>query len=132
MKKGTVYFHQGCRFHDGVIGNKLFVILNTPRQDECFITCKTTSQPDSRPDREGCHNMDNLYVLRENDDFFNQKTWIQFHEYYNVSQERLFNLRDRGIITKKAELREQTIRAIINCISRSEDICPLYLSMLNR
>lgn len=132
MKQGTVYFHKGFRFHDGEIKDKLFIILNTPRQNEFFITCKTTSQPNSRPDKEGCHNDLNLYVLRENHDFFTEKTWVQFHEYYPISQELLFRYKGRGIIIKKAELREQTIRAIINCVSKSNDISVLYLSMIQR
>jgi hypothetical protein len=132
MKKGTVYLHLGYRFPDGEIKDKFFIILNTPRQDEVFITCKTTKEQKWRPDREGCHSNNNLYVLRANEDFFPLKTWIQFHEYYPISQELLLRYKDRGIIIKKAELREQTIRAIINCVSRSGDISGLYLSMIQR
>jgi hypothetical protein len=132
MKKGTVYLYKDFRFPDGDVADKFFIILNNPRANEFFITCKTTSQQKWRPVKEGCHNIDNLYVLRENVDFFPKKTWVQFHEYYNISQERLFNLRDRQIIIKKADLRDQTVRAIINCISRSEDISGLYLSMIQR
>jgi hypothetical protein len=89
MKQGTVYLHKDFRFHDGEVKDKFFIILNTPRQNEFFITCKTTSQQKWRPDREGCHNIDNVYVLRENDDFFQKKTWVQFEEYYNISQVKI-------------------------------------------
>ncbi len=132
MKKGTVYFHQNYLFPDGETSDKLFIILNTPREDEFFITCKTTSQQKDRSENEGCHHVDNFYVLRENYDFFSQKTWVQFHVYYPVSQIRLFDLQKRGIIAKKAELRDQTIKAIINCIGKTEDIQGLYWSMINR
>lgn len=132
MKQGTVYFHMGCRFHDGEIGDKLFIILNTPRQNEFFITCKTTSQQKWRLKKEGCNSNDNYYVLRENVDYFNKWTWVQFQDYYPISQELLQRYIDRGIITKKADLREQTIRAINNCVCNSDDISPLYISMINR
>jgi hypothetical protein len=132
MKKGTVYFHRGCRFHDGEIGDKLFIILNNPRTDEYFITCKTTSQQKWRSEREGCHSDDNYYVLRENDDFFINRTWVQFHEYYPRTQQFIQDYVNRGIITKKTDLREQTIRAIINCASQSDDISGLYKAMINR
>ena len=132
MKRGTVYFHRGCRFHDGEIGNKLFIILNTPRPDEYFLTCKTTSQQKWRSDTEGCHSVDNYYAIRENDEFFIERSWVQFHEYYLRSQELIQRFINRGIIIKKAELREQTIRAIINCVNKSDDISPLYQSMINR
>jgi hypothetical protein len=132
MKQGTVYFHRGCRFHDGEIGDKLFIILNTPRQNEYYITCKTTSQQKWRSNKEGCNSTDNYYVIRENDDFFIERTWIQFHEYYRISQELIQRFVKNGIITKKADLRNQTIKAIINCVGKSEDISGLYWSMINR
>jgi len=132
MKQGTVYLHLDYRFPDGGIADKFFIILNSPRENEFFITCKTTKEQKCRPDKEGCHNESNLYVLKENDDFFPLKTWVQFHEYYPISQELLFRLKERGIIIKKAELRYQTIRAIINCVGRSDDISPFYWSMINR
>ena len=134
MKQGTVYLHLGYQFPSGVVKNKFFIILNTPRQNEYFIPCITTTQQRWRSDREGCQNADNVYVLRENYDFFTEKTWVLFGvgDYYPMSQELLSNYVDRGIIIERADLREQTIRAIINCIGKSEDISGLYWSMINR
>lgn len=134
MKQGTVYLHLGYQFPGGVVKNKFFIILNTPIQNEFFIPCITTTQQRWRSDREGCHNADNVYVLRENYDFFPEKTWVLFGvgDYYPVSQERLFNYVDRRIIIKRAELRQETIRAIINCIDKTEDKSGLYWSMINR
>lgn len=132
MKQGTVYLHLGHRFPNGEVKDKFFVILNTPLNKEYFITCITTSQQKWREDREGCHNTDNFYVLRDNCDCFPKKTWVLFDEYYLRSQELIQEYINRGIIVKKAEFREQTIRAIINCVGRSEDISGLYWSMINR
>ena len=132
MKQGTIYLHLGYCFPNGEIKDKYFIILNTPRQDEYFITCKTTSQQKWRPEKEGCHNMENVYVLRENDDFFPKKTWVQFDDPKAVSQELVLRCINRGVIIKKADLRNQTIRAIINCVGKSEDISGLYWSMINR
>lgn len=132
MKQGTLYLHLGYRFPDGEVKDKFFVILNNPRPDEFFITCKTTKEQKWRPDKEGCHSSYNVYILRANNDYFPLKTWIQFDEPVRISQERLFRLKDRDIIIKRADLREQTIRAIINCVCNSDDICPLYISMIKR
>jgi hypothetical protein len=132
MKQGTVYLYKDFRFHDGEKANKYFIILNNPLKDEPFLTCKTTSRQKWRPDREGCHDNLNLFVLRENYDFFSEKTWVQFHIYYPISQDKLLRLKEKGIISKRAELKDQTVRAIINCISKSEDICGLYLTMIKR
>lgn len=132
MKRGTIYLYMGFTFPDGQVKDKFFIILNTPLNKEYFITCITTSQQKWRADREGCHNLYNFYVLRDNYDFFAKKTWVLFDEYYPMSKELLSEYITRGIITKKAEFREKTIRTIINCVSNSEDISGLYKSMINR
>ncbi|MFZ5450576.1 MAG: hypothetical protein ACOZF2_01695 [Thermodesulfobacteriota bacterium] len=134
MKQGTVYLHLDFRFRDGDRANKYFIILNTPLLNEHFIPIITTTQQKWRPDREGCHFNDNVYVIRENFDFFHERTWVLFgvYDYYPISQELLADYVKREIILKKAELRKETIRAIINCVGRSEDISGLYWSMINR
>lgn len=135
MRQGTVYLHLGYQFPNSeVVKDKFFIILNTPRQNEFFIPCITTTQQRWRSDREGCHNTDNFYVLKDNYDFFPKKTWVVFGagDYYPISQERLFDYVKKGIIIKRAELRQETIRAIINCVGKTEDISGLYWSMINR
>lgn len=134
MKQGTVYLHLDFRFRDGDKANKYFIILNIPLLNENFIPIITTTKQKWRPDNEGCHYPNNVYVLRENYDFFPEKTWVLFgvYDYYPISQEQLFNFIKRGIIIRKADLRQQTIKAIINCVGKSEDIGGLYWSMINR
>lgn len=134
MKQGSVYLHLGYQFPSGVVKDKFFIILNTPRQDEVFISIMTTTQKRWRSDEEGCHNTDNYYVLKGNYDFFTEKTWVVFgpRDYYPISQQLFYNYVNRGIINKKAELRRETIKAIINCIHETNNISGLYWSMINR
>ena len=66
MKRGTVFLHKNYQFPDGGIADKFFIIVNNSGPNDPILTCKTTSKPDSRPDKEGCHYLKNLYVLRPN------------------------------------------------------------------
>ena len=70
MKKGTVFLHKNYQFPDGGIADKFFIIINNPDRNDPFLTCKTTSKQDSRPDQVGCHHERNTYVIREKEDFF--------------------------------------------------------------
>ena len=76
MKQGTVYLHLDFRFRNGDMADKFFIILNTLLKDEYFIPIITTSKQKWRPNEEGCHNVNNVYVLRENYDFFPKRTWV--------------------------------------------------------
>ena len=79
MKKGTVFLHKNYQFSDGGVADKFFIIVNNPGPQDPFLTCKTTSKKDSRPDQVGCHHIKNVYVIRENEDFFPKRTWVPFY-----------------------------------------------------
>jgi hypothetical protein len=132
MKKGTVFLHKDYYFADGGVADKYFIILNDPMGTEPFLTCKTTSRQNSRPDKIGCHFAQNIYVIGDKEDFFPKKTWVQFYILYPVSPKRLTFLVNAGDVTKEAELRTQTINAIVNCVKYSEDISYYHLEMLKR
>ena len=123
--KGTVFLYYGFPFVDGETRDKFFIILNEPGPSDLIITCITTSQSDHRPDREGCHHIHNLYILNPNSDYFPKKTWVQFYRVFKFGQEIFSKSKQRGHIEEKAILKPVTVKAIINCIMRSEDI-PYY------
>lgn len=132
MKRGTVFLHKNYQFSDGGIADKLFIIINNPGPDDPILTCKTTSQRNSRPEREGCHYLINIYVLRPNEDFFKLKTWVQFYTIYRFNPKQLMRLFIVGDVIKMAELRHQTISAIVNCVMKSEDISFYDLELLKK
>jgi hypothetical protein len=132
MKLGTVFLHKNYQFHDGGIANKFFIIINNPRLNDPILACKTTSKPDSRPDKEGCHYLKNQYVLRANDDFFKLKTWVNFFPLYPFNHKGLMKLMQGGDVIKMAELRPQTISAIVNCVKKSEDITFYDLELIKK
>ncbi len=129
MDRGTILFHRQLQYHDGPIGQKLLILLNAPKKSQPYLFCKTTSQP-KHVEREGCHHTENLYVLNANADSFPLKTWVQFHELYELSDDELVRTRLENHWEKKGQLRDQTITAILNCIKKSEDVSAYHLSLL--
>jgi hypothetical protein len=123
--RGTVFLYYSFPFVDGEARDKFFIILNDPGPSDIIVTCITTSQPDNRPDSEGCHHNHNLYVLNPNSDFFPKKTWVQFYRVFKFGQEIFRKAIQNRDIDQVATLNPLTVRAIIDCIKRSEDI-PYY------
>ena len=132
MKKGTVFLHKNYQFPDGGIADKFFIIINNPDRNDPFLTCKTTSKQDSRPDQVGCHHERNTYVIREKEDFFPKRTWVPFYTLYRFSHDILLNLTKRGDVFKVTELKPQTISAIANCVCKSEDITFYDLELIKK
>lgn len=131
MNKGTILFHRDFQFHDGQTGEKLIIVLNTPKNNEPYLCCKTTSKQRFDIDREGCHSHKNIYVINPNYDWFKGKTWVQFHELYEFEPQRFLQAHFKGDLEIKGSLKENTINAIRNCIKRSEDVSQYHLSLLS-
>ena len=130
MNKGTILFHRDFQFHNGQSGEKLIIVLNTPKDNEPYLCCKTTSKQKFGIEREGCHSQKNIYVITPNFDWFKMKTWVQFHELYEVEPEKFLQAHFTGDLDVKGELKENTIRAIVNCIKRSDDVSKYHLTLL--
>lgn len=132
MRQGTVLFHPSFQFANGEIGRKYLIILNTPdiEKSEPFLFCKTTSQPQNKPNTSGCHAGKNLYCIEANSDFFPKRTWVQFFEIFEASHNEFIKQHFALGLQVKAELKLETISAIINCIRRSDDVSAYHLSLL--
>lgn len=130
MDKGTILFHRDFQFHNGQSGEKLIIVLNTPKDNEPYLCCKTTSKPKFNIDKEGCHSQKNIYVINPNFDWFKIKTWVQFHELYEFEPPRFLQAHFDGVLEIKGELKENTVNAIRNCIKRSEDVSKYHLTLL--
>lgn len=131
MNKGTILFHKDFQFHDGQSGDKLIIVLNTPKKKEPYLCCKTTSKQKFDIDKEGCHSHKNIYVIASHTDWFKVKTWVQFHELYEFEPEKFLQAHFKGDLEIKGELKENTVNAIRNCIKRSDDVSKHHLSLLS-
>ncbi len=130
MNKGTILFHRDFQFLNGQSGEKLIIVLNTPKDKEPYLCCKTTSKQKFNIDKEGCHSQQNIYVINPNFDWFRMKTWVQFHELYEFEAPKFLQAHFNGSLDVKGELKENTVRAIVNCIKRSDDVSKYNLSLL--
>jgi len=130
MNKGTILFHRDFQFHNGQSGEKLIIVLNTPKNNEPYLCCKTTSMQKFNIDKEGCHSQKNIYVINPNYDWFKVKTWVQFHELYEFEPQKFLQAHFKGVLDVKSELKANTIGAIVSCIKRSDDVSKYHLSLL--
>ncbi|MBF0553918.1 MAG: hypothetical protein HQK96_05090 [Nitrospirae bacterium] len=130
MDRGTVLFHRDFEFKDGELGNKLIIILNTPLPDEPYLCCKTTSQTKYKIETEGCHSSKNIFILGNIKNCFTKKTYVQFHELYEFDSQIFLKGHFEGKIDVKCTLTDSIIRAIVNCVRKSEDVSPYHLNLL--
>jgi len=130
MNKGTILFHRDFQFHNGQSGEKLIIVLNTPKDNEPYLCCKTTSKQKFGIEREGCHSQKNIYVINPNFDWFKMKTWVQFHELYEFERAKFLQAHFKNSLDVKGELKANTIGAIRNCIKRSDDVSKYHISLL--
>lgn len=133
MTKGTVLFHPRFHFTDGTLGKKYLIILNNPdlKKSEPFLFCRTTSNPNRKPEAHGCYSEKNLFVLDAIFDFFPLKTWVQFYEIFEASSEELLRDKFKLGLDIVGQLKQQTINTIVNCIKRSDDISRYHLFLLH-
>jgi hypothetical protein len=132
MQRGTVLLHEAFEFENGDIGKKFLIVVNNPAQNDPYLMCLTTSQRGNRPDREGCHPQTGVYVLRVGYDFFELQTWVQLYRIYEADAKALLKARFDGNLTIKANLQDQTIRAIVNCIKKSPDISKYRKGLISK
>ena len=132
MKKGTILFHPSFEFTDGETGRKYLIILNDPdlKKSEPFLLVKTTSQSHNKPETPGCHPDKNLYAINANQDFFPKKTWIQFFEIFEADSAKFIKGHFEKGLEIKGSLKPDTLRAIINCIRKSDDVFEYHFSLL--
>lgn len=129
VRCGTVLHHSSLQFQDGTTAAKFLVVLNSPRPPANYLCCKTTSRQKNRPGSPGCHSRYNLFVV-DPCSCFRSRTWIQFHEFYEVSVNDLLRLKFNGIISIVGDLDPVTSRSLVECVKSSDDVSPYYLSLL--
>lgn len=123
MDKGAILFHSKFRFIDGEEGEKLLIILNNPNPaKEPYLVCRVTSQGKNKPRARGCHEERSLFFLPGGQDFFEKDTWIQLHEIFSFNASELLQDHFGGKLRELGKLDDLTIRQLMNCIRKIEDI----------
>ena len=92
--RGSVYHNPQFIFHDGTVGNKLLILLNTPTGDEDYLFVKTTSRQKERTKEPGCRKYyaQGQYFIPKETEGFDDDTWILLYELYPISPEEIDKL----------------------------------------
>jgi hypothetical protein len=131
LEKGTILFHTEFKFSNGETGEKLLIILNDPvPAKEPYLICRTTSQPGNKPKTPGCIAKKSLFFIASNQDFFIKDTWIQLYEIYSFEASEFLKDKFDGKLEIKGNLKELTIRQLLNCIRIIEDISAEHKKMI--
>jgi len=123
VSRGGVYFHSQFPFHDGEIGQKLFVVINEPFEDEPYIILKTTTNFRNKTYKEGCNAHQGVFYLPANkENAFPKDTLVQLLEIYDFSSRAFL----KGHLTEKVishigNVSGLTMSQIINCIKQLKD-----------
>jgi len=130
MAAGDVYFCKNFQFKDGGIADKLLVALNDVNCSGFanLLVCKTTSQQKHRKLKEGCH--DGYFFFPQNKELFKRDTWIIF-ELYEIKLDSLLKDAFDKRIQTIGKLKDQSLKAILNCISKSDDISGFHMDVIN-
>ncbi|MDI6766428.1 MAG: hypothetical protein QME52_06360 [Bacteroidota bacterium] len=135
MSRGGVYYHSHFPFHDGETGQKRFVILNEPTEDEPYLVVKTTTNLRNKIFREGCNQQQGVFYLPANKErSFPHNTLIQLLNIYEFStKEFLAGHLTEKVISPLGNLSALTITQIINCIKQlKDDVDEQYFRLIIR
>ncbi|ETR68158.1 MAG: hypothetical protein OMM_10814 [Candidatus Magnetoglobus multicellularis str. Araruama] len=130
-QRGQIYHNPKFRFHDGKIGNKLLILLNTPHKNEEYIFVKTTSNDKNRLNKPGCHKHpifeQGEYYLHKGSTFLDQSTWVIVSDIYPIVRKSIDN-NANWIKLKGMILPTNIVDKIIDCLFRfiGDDIPEIY------
>jgi hypothetical protein len=116
-------------FHNGFVGKKYLVLLNTPSKKEPYLFVKTTSKQKDKPASPGCLKKRSLFFIPADKTFFTKDTWIQLYELYPIPPKDIDSNKDISVV---GSLDIKMIDAIVNCLFEAEEdnIAPIYENLL--
>ena len=131
MKRGEVIFSRKFKFSDGGESKKFLIVLNEGSAERPHLVLLTTSQQWNRKLLPGCYAKENYFVIKEKGDWFDKTTWVLFDPIIEYSFKKELEEHFKNNLETKTILKEDTIRAIINCLKQSEDITPYQITLVN-
>jgi len=127
--RGAIYHHRQLVFHNGFVGKKYLILLNTPDKKEPYLFVKTTSQKKDKPSTTGCIKKRSLFFIPAGTTFFPKDTWVQLYDIYEFSPKGIDTNKD---ITVEGNLDAKIIDDIVNCLfeAEEENIAPIHKKLL--
>lgn len=123
MTPCTFLFDPTFQFHDGQIGQKIFVVLNSGASGE-YVAVKTTSRGDRYGIQHGCQIMDRFpnFHLVKGSCFLKESTWIQLDAFYEFRVTDLLQRVMSGQINRIGVLDTPQALELLTCTSYAEDL----------
>jgi len=127
--RGAIYHHRQLVFHNGFVGKKYLILLNTPSKSEPYLFVKTTSQKKDKPTTPGCMEKRSLFFIPAGKAFFKLDTWVQLFEIYPIQPQDIDTNKD---ITVEGSLDVKLIDDIVKCLFEAEEdnISPIHKDLL--
>lgn len=116
--RGVIFHHKQLIFHNGFVGKKYLILLNTPSGDEPYLFVKTTSQKKDKPTNRGCIKKRSLFFIPAGETFFRKDTWVQLFERYPIPPK---DIESDSNISVEGQLDEKIIDDIVNCLFEAEE-----------
>lgn len=131
--RGTVYHHSKFGYHDGGIGKKYIILLNSPATSEPYLFVKVTSQQTRKPFTPGCIiNLRLFFISCDGKCCFKLPTWIQLHEIYEFTDANMIKDGMNRELTVYGRIDPIVTNQIVNCYIRSngDDLMPYHRKLL--
>lgn len=124
MNPGSIFFDEEFAFHDGEIGEKLFVVLGTV--GSISVVAKTTSQQHGRGTIFGCQPSDRFhnFFLPPGSCLLRKTTWVCLDELYELNLSKMLQKAFEGKIKPVCTIDNPLLRLIQDCALMSLDITP--------
>lgn len=130
MTEGSVFYDPNFPFHDGEIGQKLFVLLNDG-QDGSFLTVLSTTKQKRMSGVAGCHANDfpaNYHFPAGTD--FPDNSWLLIEEIYEFDCYSLRQKVKTGAIAKKLPISPASLIDVLDCTIESDGVSLQHLERL--
>lgn len=132
MTPGSIVHYQDFTFEDGGHADKLLVVLNKGGAVPYLVLRTTSQQKASRVAQEGCHAAKGYYFLPAKRESFPKDTWILLYQPYELVAAEFLQAKFKGLARIVGQLREETLRAIINCFRKPEDCAEHHQVLLGK
>ncbi len=133
ISRVSIYYNSEFKFYNGIVGNKLLVLLNTPMRNQEFLFVTTTSRRKRRMNKPGCgkYYQQGEYFIKKGQSGFDKDTWLILCDIYPFKAKDIDDNPNFHRL-KCAVLSEKTMRDVIDCLFKhhEDDIPEIYEDML--
>ncbi|KAB2891389.1 MAG: hypothetical protein F9K32_04500 [Desulfobulbaceae bacterium] len=128
--RGAVFFDDNFRYLNtpGETGEKILILINTPKSDDHLILVKTTSQQHSKPQLPGCIDSHHkIFYMPVGSDILSKNTWIQLDDHFLFQQQHAAK-----VFKHLGNLKPKTIKNIVDCflLHNEDDLSPIIKNMI--